>query len=191
MTGFYAIRAKRWLDVVFALCAIVCLSPVFLLVGLLIRLQDGGPAIFRQARVGRFGRPFTLFKFRSMPVSTPNLPSSQAGQVTITPFGKLIRRTNLDELPQLFNILRGEMSLIGPRPALASQTDLLRMREQAGVMRVRPGLTGLAQVNSYDGMSEPEKVEWERRYVSAISFAGDLGIVARTFVYLLRPPPVY
>ena len=191
MTRFYARHAKRWFDVAIALCAIVCLAPLLLLVALVIRLQDGGPAIFRQSRVGRFGQPFTLFKFRSMPVSTPNLPSAQAGQVTITPFGRLIRRTNLDELPQLFNILRGEMSLIGPRPALASQAGLLRMREQASVMQARPGLTGLAQINSYDGMSEAEKVEWERRYVADISFAGDMGIVARTFVYLLRPPPVY
>jgi O-antigen biosynthesis protein WbqP len=126
-----------------------------------------------------------------MPVSTPNLASADAREVTISPLGKFIRRTNIDELPQLFNILRGEMSLIGPRPALASQADLLRMRDAVRVMRARPGLTGLAQVNSYDGMSEAEKVEWERRYVERITLAVDVGIMARTFVYLLRPPPVY
>lgn len=191
MTGFYERHAKRWLDFVFAAVAILCLSPLLVLAALCIRLQDGGPAIFRQVRVGRNLEPFTIFKFRSMPVATPNLASADARKVTITPLGKFIRRTNIDELPQLFNILRGEMSLIGPRPALASQADLLRMRDAARVMRARPGLTGLAQVNSYDGMSEAEKVEWERRYVDRITLAVDVGIVARTFVYLLRPPPVY
>jgi O-antigen biosynthesis protein WbqP len=187
----YARFFKRSFDLLLASIAVICASPVMIAAAIVIRLQDGGPAIFRQTRVGRFNRPFTLYKFRSMPVSTPNLPSAQAQKVTITPFGRFIRRTNLDELPQLFNILRGEMSLIGPRPALGTQTELLRMREAASVMQARPGLTGLAQVNSFDGMTETEKVEWERRYVSDISLAGDLRIVARTFVYLLKPPPVY
>jgi O-antigen biosynthesis protein WbqP len=191
MMAFYERHAKRWLDFVFAALAILCLSPLLILAALIIRVQDGGPAIFRQVRVGRDLQPFTIFKFRSMPVTTPDLASADARKVTITPFGRFIRRTNIDELPQLFNILRGEMSLIGPRPALPSQTELLRMRDAARVMRARPGLTGLAQVNSYDGMSEAEKVEWERRYVERITLAVDAGIVARTFVYLLRPPPVY
>lgn len=191
MTGFYERHAKRWLDFGFAAVAIFCLSPLLILAALIIRLQDGGPAIFRQVRVGREQKPFTILKFRSMPVATPALASADARKVTITPFGRFIRRTNIDELPQLFNILRGEMSLIGPRPALASQTELLRMREAARVMRARPGLTGLAQVNSFDGMSDADKVEWERRYVERITLGVDAGIVARTFVYLLRPPPVY
>jgi O-antigen biosynthesis protein WbqP len=191
MNGFYERHAKRWLDFAFAAVAILCLSPLLILTALIIRLQDGGPAIFRQVRVGREQQPFTIFKFRSMPVATPHLASADARKVTITPFGRFIRRTNIDELPQLFNILRGEMSLIGPRPALASQAELLRMREAARVMRARPGLTGLAQVNSYDGMTEADKVEWERRYVERITLGVDASIVARTFVYLLRPPPVY
>ena len=191
MTGIYERHAKRWLDFIFSALAILCLSPLLIVVALVIRLQDGGPAIFRQVRVGRNLEPFTIFKFRSMPVATPHLASADARQVTVTPFGRFIRRTNIDELPQLFNILRGDMSLIGPRPALASQTELLRLRTAAQVMRARPGLTGLAQVNSYDGMSEGEKVDWERRYVERITFGVDARIVARTFVYLLRPPPVY
>jgi O-antigen biosynthesis protein WbqP len=189
--GFYERHAKRWLDLLVAALATICVSPLLIVTAVLIRLQDGGPAIFRQVRVGRESRPFTLYKFRSMPVSAPDLPSADARRVAITPIGRVIRRTNIDELPQLFNILRGEMSLIGPRPALASQAELLRMRATAGVMRARPGLTGLAQVNSYDGMAEAEKVEWERRYVENISLAGDLRIIGHTFVYLLRPPPVY
>ena len=191
MMGFYERHAKRCLDFAFAVLAILGLSPLLILAALIIRLQDGGPAIFRQVRVGRDLAPFTIFKFRSMPVATPNVASADARKVTITPFGRFIRRTNIDELPQLFNILRGDMSLIGPRPALASQAELLRLRAAAHVMRARPGLTGLAQVNSYDGMSEAEKVEWERRYVLRITLGVAVGIVARTFVYLLRPPPVY
>jgi O-antigen biosynthesis protein WbqP len=189
--GLYADHVKRGVDIVASLSCLVVLSPLLLVIAIIVRLQDGGPAIFRQSRVGRYNRPFTLFKFRSMPTSTPNLPSSSARQLVITRFGRFLRRSNLDELPQLFNILRGEMSLIGPRPALPAQTELLRLRDAADVMRARPGLTGLAQVNSYDGMPEPEKVEWERRYVTNVSFLGDVGIVVRTFVYLFRPPPVY
>lgn len=189
--GLYASGAKRGVDLACASLAIVILSPLLLLIALIIRLQDGGPAIFRQVRIGRYSQPFTLFKFRSMPVSAPNVPSSAARAMPITPFGKFLRRSNLDELPQLFNVLRGDMSLIGPRPALPSQVRLLELRAAGEVMAQRPGLTGLAQVNAFDGMTEEEKVGWELRYVARISFLRDVVIVFRTFAYLLRPPPVY
>jgi O-antigen biosynthesis protein WbqP len=162
-----------------------------LLVALAIRLEDGGPAIFRQQRIGRGGVPFTILKFRSMPVATPDLPSAAAGALKITRIGAFIRRTNIDELPQLVNILAGDMSFIGPRPALPAQVTLVERRRAAGVLAARPGLTGLAQVNAYDGMPEEEKVEWERRYLARITLLGDLRILAQTVVYLLRPPPVY
>jgi O-antigen biosynthesis protein WbqP len=187
----YANFLKRGVDALFAALLLILTSPVMLLVALAIRIADPGPALFRQTRAGRANAPFTIYKFRSMPVATPNVPSAAAGQLPVTPVGRLIRRTNLDELPQLYNILRGDMSFIGPRPALPAQTALLALRNARGIMRVRPGLTGLAQVNAYDGMPETEKVEWERRYVENISLVGDLMILLRTVRYVMRPPPVY
>ena len=187
----YGRYLKRVLDLIAAASALLVASPVMLLVAIAVKLEDGGRAIFRQTRVGRAGQPFTLLKFRSMPVITPNVPSASARHITLTTVGRFIRRTNLDELPQLVNVLRGEMSLIGPRPALPSQHELLELRAAGSVLSVRPGLTGLAQVNAFDGMTNEQKVQWERRYVARITLAGDLLIVVRTIAYLFRPPPVY
>jgi O-antigen biosynthesis protein WbqP len=158
---------------------------------LLIRLEDGNRAIFRQRRVGRDGQEFTLMKFRSMPMNTSHVPSAQAASLRITRVGKVIRRLNIDELPQLFNIFRGDMSVVGPRPALASQTQLVDLRQQLGALSVRPGLTGLAQVNSYDGMPESEKAGFDGKYASRVTLWGDLRIILRTFTYLMHRPPVY
>lgn len=187
----YARLFKRWVDVASSLLLIALFSPILVIAAVAIQLEDGGPAVFRQTRVGRNGRTFTIYKFRSMPVKTPDVPSVGARALTVTRVGRFIRRTNIDELPQLFNVLRGDMSLIGPRPALPTQTALLQLRESLSILSVRPGLTGLAQVNSFDGMSDAEKAEWESRYIRRITFLGDLAIAARTAVYVLRPPPVY
>jgi O-antigen biosynthesis protein WbqP len=182
---------KRLADIVFASLGLLILSPLLLLTAVAIRLEDGGPALFRQTRVGRHGRPFTILKFRSMPVATPHVPSVAARTLRLTRVGAFVRRTNIDELPQLINVLRGEMSLIGPRPALPVQQELLKMRAARGVDRLRPGVTGLAQVNAYDGMPETEKVEWEARYAQSVSSYRDLRVVLCTFAYILRRPPVY
>jgi O-antigen biosynthesis protein WbqP len=179
----YRAHVKRWIDVVLALAGLLVAGPVMLIVAAAIRLEDGGPALFRQTRVGKDGAPFTLFKFRSMPVATPNVPSTQASQLTVTRVGRFIRRTNLDELPQLINVLRGDMSIVGPRPALAVQEDLLAERRRNGAAACRPGLTGLAQINSYDGMPVDEKALWDGRYAGQVTL--------RTFGYLSRRPPVY
>lgn len=187
----YERSIKRVFDVVFAGLTLIALSPLMLLISLAIRIEDRGPAFFRQKRIGRNGAEFDLLKFRSMPVSASNVPKTDAGALTITRVGKLIRRTNLDELPQLINVLRGEMSLVGPRPAISSQTALIEMRKKAGVERCLPGMTGLAQVNAYDGMPETEKAAHDSRYASSISFANDFKILSKTFGYLLRRPPVY
>lgn len=191
MTIVYAAYGKRILDCVLAAGGLIALSPLLVLVALAIKIEDGGPALFRQLRIGRNGNTFTLYKFRSMPVSTPNVPSAAAGALQTTRIGRFIRRTNIDELPQLWNVLIGDMSLIGPRPALPSQSSLLVARRDVRVDRLRPGLTGLAQVNAYDGMPETEKVGWESRYAHDVSFVRDIWIVLRTFRYLLRRPPVY
>lgn len=182
---------KRLFDLVIAIPALVVLSPVLLVTALAIRLEDGSPVLFRQRRVGRGGNEFVIFKFRSMPVATPSVPSADAARLKVTGVGAVIRRTNIDELPQLLNVLRGDMSIVGPRPALASQTELVTLRRERGVDRLRPGLTGLAQVNSFDGMTDQQKVDWEARYAGKVGFLTDLTIVLRTFGYLLHRPPVY
>lgn len=182
---------KRALDVAAAAAALLVLSPVMLLTALAIRLEDGGPALFRQKRVGRHGATFRIFKFRSMPVATADVPSAGAVALRVTRVGRFIRRTNLDELPQLFNILAGDMSLVGPRPALPAQAELCALRAELGADGCSPGLTGLAQVNSYDGMPEAEKARWDATYARTVSLATDARIVLRTFAYLLKRPPVY
>lgn len=187
----YKLFFKRLIDVLASLGVLILLSPVMLLVALIIFFQDFGPVIFKQYRVGRGGRLFLFYKFRSMPVNTPNVQSFETKKLKITPFGKFIRRTSLDELPQLINILKGDMSLIGPRPPIPSQENLIRLRKGNGALNCRPGLTGLAQINSYDFMSEEEKAKWDGIYANAISFKEDTKIVFKTLGYLTSPPPTY
>jgi len=187
----YQAFGKRAFDLVSSAAALVALSPVLVVVAIAIRLEDGGAALFRQVRVGKDGDPFTLFKFRSMPVGSANVPSASAARLTVTRIGGFIRRTNIDELPQLLNILNGDMSVVGPRPALPSQTGLLELRRKSGAFAVQPGLTGLAQVRSYDGMPEAEKAALDGRYASRITLLGDVTIIFRTVGYLFRRPPVY
>jgi Sugar transferases involved in lipopolysaccharide synthesis len=151
--GFF----KRVLDITIAAASLIFFSPMMAVVAIMIKLEDGGPVLFRQRRVGKNGREFGFLKFRSMPVNAANVPSVDATKIKVTKIGKFIRRTNIDELPQLFNVLRGEMSIVGPRPAIGSQTALVSMRAGNGAENCLPGLTGLAQVNAYDGMSERKK----------------------------------
>ncbi len=187
----YQRYGKRLLDLFVAGAAFVVCLPIMGVTAVAIMLEDGRPVLFRQQRVGQQGHPFTILKFRSMPVNTGDVPSARAKTIRITRIGGIIRRTNIDELPQLLNIIRGDMSIVGPRPALASQQDLCAMRQQQGVFRCRPGLTGLAQVNSYNGMPDTEKVGWDAKYCTHVTFTGDIRIILRTFLYLLKPPPVY
>jgi O-antigen biosynthesis protein WbqP len=182
---------KRVFDLLASSVALVCLSPILFLIAAAVRLGDGGPALFRQKRVGRNGLPFTLLKFRSMPVRTADIPSDRAGAIRITPVGRFIRRTNLDELPQLMNILRGDMSVVGPRPALPFQNELIAARASNGAIACRPGLTGLAQVSAYDGMPAAEKAALDARYAARVTLGVDAQVIIRTFGYLLKPPPVY
>ena len=143
----------RLLDFIFALLGLIFGLPV-LLVLVVIGLVDTGSPIFRQQRVGRNQKPFTLVKFRTMKKDTASVASHLASANAITPFGHFLRRTKLDELPQLWNVLKGEMSLVGPRPCLFNQGELIDERESRGVLSARPGITGLAQVNDID-MSTP------------------------------------
>ena len=187
----YRAFGKRFVDLVFSLLALALLSPLLLLVSLLILVFDFGPVIFVQQRVGQSGVVFSFFKFRSMPVGTGDIASDKLGKLKIGWVGRLIRRTNLDELPQLWNIIRGDMSIVGPRPSLPSQTALVDLRMASGALRCRPGLTGLAQIRSFNGMSVERKAQFDAEYASQVSLFGDVKIVLGTFLYLAKPPPVY
>ncbi len=187
----YARYGKRCVDIVVAVSGLIILSPLLLLVAASITLGDPGPVIFVQRRVGRDGRIFDFYKFRSMPINTPEMSSDAISQLRISLVGQFIRRTNIDELPQLVNIVLGDMSIVGPRPPIPSQIELIELRRVSGAATCRPGLTGLAQVSSYDGMSVAEKAAFDSTYAQSVSFFLDVSIIARTFLYLLRPPPKY
>lgn len=187
----YACIGKRAVDIIVACLFIFLLLPLFVLIALTIKSTDPGPVVFRQRRVGRNGNPFIFYKFRSMPIDTRDLPSDKLGEVRLGVVGRFIRRTNLDELPQLFNILRGDMSLIGPRPSLCTQEDLIVARRANGALQIRPGLTGWAQINSFDYMTTDQKAALDGEYAALLSPLLDLRIVLRTFSYLRKPPPVY
>ena len=182
---------KRWLDIALAAVGLIVLSPLLLLVAISIKATDPGPIIFEQRRVGVDGRSFAFFKFRSMPWGTPEMTSDQVAELTLSAVGRLIRRTSIDELPQLVNVLRGDMSLVGPRPPIESQTELIALRRQSGALACRPGLSGLAQVCSFDSMTVAEKAALDAEYAQKLSFGLDVSILLRTIAYLFKPPPKY
>ena len=144
----------RALDVSLSIIGLIISAPIMILL-LLLGLIDTGSPLFRQVRVGRYQKPFTLLKFRTMHQSTPSVASHLADSSAVTSLGRFLRKTKLDELPQLWNVLKGEMSLVGPRPCLLSQGELIRERALRGVFDVRPGITGLAQLHGID-MSTPK-----------------------------------
>jgi O-antigen biosynthesis protein WbqP len=182
---------KRPLDIAVAVIALLAFMPVIVLVSIWIAVSDPGPILFKQNRVGRNGCLFTFYKFRSLPVDTGDIASDQLPELRLKTVGRFIRRSNFDELPQLFNVIKGDMSIIGPRPPILAQVELIELRRQNGALSCRPGLTGLAQVNAFDGMSFQEKADYDGRYAVSVGFITDLAILARTVLYLLRPPPKY
>ena len=180
--GVNHLRAKRLFDVALALPLSILALPVVSLLVLLVRLTSSGPAIYWSLRVGRDNRNFLMPKLRSMRIGTPEIAAhlfADARQY-LTPLGAFLRRTSLDELPQLFSILAGDMSVIGPRPALFNQDDLVRMRTAVRVHRLMPGLTGWAQVNGRGRLSLDEKVQFDAEYLDKQSFGLDLRILALT-----------
>ena len=186
-------RAKRALDLVVALPLAVVLSPAMAVIALLVRRDSPGPALFRQQRIGYAGRPFTLLKYRTMVVGAEGMGAGLAvvaGDSRITPLGATLRRLSLDELPQLWNILRGDMSLVGPRPTVASQVARYDAR-QRGRLAARPGLTGLAQVTGRNAIPWSERIEIDLAYVARWSMRRDLAILARTALVVLRSEGTY
>ena len=175
------------LNRLFALFLLVILSPLFLIVALVILIEDGSPVFFTQRRVGINYTFFYIFKFRSMKKNTPNI----ATHLLINPdqyllkIGKFIRKTSLDELPNLINIIKGEMVFVGPRPALYNQDDLMQFRVATGVSKLKPGITGWAQINGRDQISIAQKVQLEQEYLYKKSFLFDVEIIIKTFTNVL------
>ncbi|HEY8614639.1 sugar transferase [Phenylobacterium sp.] len=173
---------KRLIDIAGGLVGLVLFSPLLLALAVAIRLESRGPALHWSKRVGRDNRLFAMPKFRTMRVGAPDVATHLLADPDqwVTPLGRLLRRTSLDELPQFWSVLVGHMSLVGPRPALFNQDDLVALRTEHGVHRLRPGVTGWAQVNGRDELPIPEKVRLDREYLDRRSLAFDLAILLRT-----------
>jgi O-antigen biosynthesis protein WbqP len=175
------------LNRIFALVVVTILSPVFLVVALVVFIEDGSPIIFKQKRVGINYTFFNIYKFRSMKKNTPNLPTHLLGnpQTYLLRTGKLLRKLSLDEFPNLINIIKGEMVFVGPRPALYNQVDLMALRVSTGVDKVKPGITGWAQINGRDDISIEQKVQLDQEYLQKKSFLFDIQIIIRTVTNVL------
>lgn len=176
---------KRALDFVLALLACVILSPIMLIVAILVRVKLGSPILFKQQRPGKNEKIFNMYKFRTMTDERDENGELCSDEIRLTDFGKKLRSTSLDELPELFNILLGDMSIVGPRPLLVKYLPLYNA-EQRKRHNVRPGFTGLAQVNGRNSISWEEKFKWDVEYVENISFIGDLKIILKTFSVVLK-----
>ncbi len=175
---------KRIFDFLLALLLSILLLPLLLLIYLLVRITSPGPAIYWSDRIGKNNMSFKMPKFRSMRINTPVLATHLLAnpQAYLSPIGASLRKTSLDELPQLWSILRGDMSFVGPRPALFNQEDLIALRNQYGIQLLVPGLTGWAQVNGRDELSITEKVKFDVQYLHRQSFLFDLRILKMTFL---------
>jgi O-antigen biosynthesis protein WbqP len=179
---------KRALDIALASCALLALALPILLVAAWVKLTSPGPVLYWSDRIGRDNRIFRMPKFRSMRVDTPVVATHllETPDRYLTPIGAILRKSSLDELPQLWSILAGDMSLVGPRPALHNQHDLIALRTERGVHALRPGLTGWAQINGRDEIPSPEKVDLDTFYLRHQSLALDLRILALTAVKVVR-----
>lgn len=171
---------------------IILLSPLMLIIGLIILIDDGAPVIFKQYRVGKDNKLFYIYKFRTMRKNTRNVATNELEEsdTMITRSGKLLRKTSLDELPQLFNILSGKMSFVGPRPLIPEEKEIRILRAEYNVYSVRPGMTGLAQVNGRDVLTYQQKAELDKEYVENRSLFGDLVILFKTVFVVLSAKDV-
>lgn len=175
------------LNRIFGLLLFICLFPLFIILGLIILFEDGAPIFFKQKRVGVNSNFFQIYKFRSMRKNTPNVATHLLGNPTkyLLKIGSLIRKLSLDELPNLINIIKGEMVFVGPRPALYNQDDLMALRVVARVDKLKPGITGWAQINGRDEISIEAKVAFEKEYLEKKSFLFDCTIIIKTFTNVL------
>ena len=173
---------KRIFDIVMSVVLIVLFIPLWIIIPLIIKIDSPGSVIFKQKRVGAGNSYFTIFKFRTMKQGTPDIPTDEvkdSGHLS-TRVGRFLRRSSIDEIPQLINILKGDMSFVGPRPALYNQDLLIKLRTESGVDKIKPGVTGLAQIKGRDELSIPDKVMYDRMYAENASIWLDLKIILAT-----------
>lgn len=185
--GAFQHSIKRTTDLALCLGSAIVFAPIMLGICIAIKLDSSGPVIFQQRRVGKDGRFFNIYKFRTMRTGTPDLPTDQMLKMPspITKVGAFLRKTSLDELPQIFNVIKNEMSIVGPRPALYNQTELTQRRQEAGVLRFLPGLTGWAQVNGRDELPDDVKVTYDKWYCENWNYFLDLKIIFMTIQTVL------
>lgn len=180
---------KRLLDIILSLLGLIVLIPFFILFAIIIKCESKGKVFFKQQRYGKNKKKFTIYKFRTMREDTPkDVPTHLLNkpEIYVTKFGKFMRKASLDELPQLINILKGDMSIIGPRPALWNQEDLIQEREKYNANSIRPGLTGLAQIKGRDELDIPVKAKFDGEYVQKISLLIDVKIFLTTIVKVFK-----
>lgn len=187
--GRFYLTVKRLLDFVLSLIGIVVLMPVFIIIGILIKVDSRGPVIFKQKRYGKNKEPFYIYKFRTMASDAPQNVATKDlndSKKYITKIGAFLRRTSLDELPQLFNILLGQMTIVGPRPVVLKEENLIIARDLYGANDVKPGITGWAQINGRDLLSIEEKAKLDGYYVENMGFKMDMKCFFKTVKYVLK-----
>lgn len=179
---------KRIFDFILSLIAFIVFSPIILIISIIIKLTSPGPIFFKQRRIGKNNKEFEILKFRTMRIDTPNVATHllENPDIYITSIGKFLRKTSLDELPQLINIIKGEMSIVGPRPALYNQYDLKDMRTKVGVHKLVPGLTGWAQINGRDEIPLADKVNLDKEYLHKNNILLDIKIIFMTVISVLK-----
>ena len=187
--GRFYLTVKRLLDFVLSLIGIVVLIPVFIIIGILIKVDSRGPVIFKQKRYGKNKEPFYIYKFRTMASDAPQNVATKDlndSKKYITKIGAFLRRTSLDELPQLFNILLGQMTIVGPRPVVLKEENLIIARDLYGANDIKPGITGWAQINGRDLLSIEEKAKLDGYYVENMGFKMDIKCFFKTIQYVLK-----
>lgn len=184
-TGIYMRYTKRLLDIILSLIALIVLSPIFLTVAILVKFKLGSPVIFKQERPGLNEKIFTMYKFRTMTDKRDENGELLPNNIRLTKFGRILRSTSLDELPELFNILKGDMSIVGPRPLLIEYLSLYNEKQRQR-HDVRPGLTGLAQINGRNAISWEEKFDYDIEYIEEASFILDIKIIIQTFFKVFK-----
>ena len=193
MRVFYRNFLKRFLDTCVAIILGILLSWLLVIVAILVKLTSKGSVFFKQERFGLNSKPFTLYKFRSMTSGAPVKANSDFDDITsyITPFGMFIRKTSIDELPQLLNIIKGDMSFIGPRPLANTDENVLQLRRENGADQVRPGISGLAQVNGRNNITDQDKAAYDAKYTNHVSFKLDLLLIFETVISVIKREGVF